>query len=63
VATIQISVQRFIVVSSKPFESILQRLEAEIGHPDMSAFGRAVTAAQSYGELEKIVETAVGPRD
>lgn len=60
-ATIQVPVQRFTVVSSKPFEIILQKLEAEIGHPDMSTFAKAVTAAESYGELEKIVQKAIGP--
>jgi uncharacterized protein (DUF302 family) len=58
--TIQVTVQRFTLVSPKPFESILQMLEAEIGHPDMSRFAREVTAAGSYGELEEIVQEAIG---
>jgi uncharacterized protein (DUF302 family) len=59
--TIQVSVERFIVVSSKPFESILEALEAEIGHPDMSKSTKAVSVAQSYGEPEEIVEKSIGP--
>jgi len=55
-----VEIERFRVTSSKPFESILQRLEAQIGHPDMNAFVKAVTAAESYGELEKIVQKAIG---
>lgn len=58
--TIQVTVQRFTLVSPKPFESILQMLEAEIGHPDMSRFAREVTAAGSYGDLEEIVQEAIG---
>jgi len=56
----KVEIERFSVTSSKPFESILQKLEAQIGHPDMSAFVKAVTAAESYGELEKIVQKAIG---
>jgi uncharacterized protein (DUF302 family) len=59
-ATIQVSVQRFSVISSKPFENILKELESQIGRPDMSAFTKAVTAADSYGELEKTVQEAIG---
>ena len=56
----KVEIERFSVTSSKPFESILQKLEAQIGHPDMSAFTQAVAAAKSYGELEKIVQKAIG---
>lgn len=59
--TIQVPVERFTVVSSKPFESILQRLEAEIGHPDMITFAKAVAVSESYGEVERIVGKAIGP--
>ena len=58
---IDVPVQRFTVVSSKSFDVVLQKLEAEIGHPDMSRFVKAVTAAASYEELEKVVQNAVGP--
>ena len=60
-ATIDVSVQRFVIVSSKPFETILQKLEAEIGHPDMRKFTADVAAAEGYGALEKIVEKSIGP--
>ncbi len=56
----KVEIERFSVRSPKSFESILQTLEAQIGHPDMNAFAKAVTAAESYGELEKIVQKAVG---
>ena len=60
-ATIEVQVQRFTIISSQPFESILQKLEAQIGHPDMRAFTKAVAAAENYGELEEIVQQAIGP--
>jgi uncharacterized protein (DUF302 family) len=56
----KVEIERFSVTSSKPFERTLQKLEAQIGRPDMSAFTKAVAAAESYGELEKIVQKAIG---
>jgi len=56
----KVEIERFSVTSSKPFERILQKLEGQIGHPDMGAFAKAVTAAGSYEELEKIVQKAIG---
>ncbi len=56
----KIEIERFSVTSSKPFERILQKLDAHIGHPDMNAFTKAVVAAESYGELENIVQEAIG---
>src|SRR5574341_556693 len=57
----KVEIERLSVTSSKSFDSILKKLEAQIGHPDMSAFAKAVAAAESYGELEKIVQKAIGP--
>ena len=59
--TIQVPVLRFSVTSSKPFKDVLASLEAVLGHPDMAAFTRDVTAATSYAELEQIVHQAIGP--
>ena len=56
----KVEIERFSLISSKPFESTLQKLEAQIGHPDMNALTKAVTAAETYGELEKIVQKAIG---
>src|ERR1700676_3604719 len=59
--TRQIIVQRFSATSSKPFQDVVSRLEAAIGHPDMSTFRKDVTSAKSSPEVEKIVDEAVGP--
>jgi hypothetical protein len=60
-ATKPIIVQQFSVTSAKSFQDVASRLEAAIGHPDMSAFRRDVTSAKTYSELEKIVNQAIGP--
>ena len=58
--TIEIQVRRVSVVSSRPFEEIVRRLTATIGHPDMNAFHNAVVAATTVAELEKVVHEAIG---
>ena len=60
-ATKEISVQRFSVTSSKSFQNVVSRLEAAVGHPDMSVFRRHVTSAKTYPEVEQIVNKAIGP--
>jgi len=60
VAIRKVEIERFSVISSKPFEGVLQMLEAQIGHPGMSAFANAVASAESYDELERIVQKAIG---
>ena len=56
----QISVQRFSVTSSKPFQDVVSRLEAAVGHPDMDVFRKDVTSAKTYSDVEKIVAQAIG---
>jgi len=57
--TIEFQVRRISVVSSRTFEEIVQRLEAVIGQPDISAFHKALAAAASAAELEEVVRGAI----
>jgi uncharacterized protein (DUF302 family) len=59
-ATRQIHVQRFSVISSKPFRTVLSALESAIGRPDMGPFRKNLSAAKSEAELKNIVNAAVG---
>ncbi len=59
-STIEIRVQRFSVVSSRPFEEIVSRVTATIGHPDMNAFHSAVAAARTAADLEELVHGVIG---
>src|ERR1700738_2282708 len=38
VATKQITVERFSVVSAKPFTEVVRAIEAQVGHPDIKQF-------------------------
>lgn len=56
----QIPVERFSVTSSKSFEEVTKALEAAVGHPNMSAFGKDMTSAKTFAEVEAIVNQALG---
>src|SRR5262247_3816048 len=60
---IEVLVQRVSVVSSRPFEEVIRRLTATIGHPDMHAFHEAVAAATTVADLEEVVRGAIGSSD
>jgi hypothetical protein len=49
-----------VQVSSRPFDEIVRRLTATIGHPDMTAFHEALAAATTAADLEEVVRGAVG---
>ena len=58
-----IEVERFSLISSKPFDQVVAVLYASIGHPDMAEFGRSTHEARSFAELKIAVEkglSAVG---
>lgn len=57
----RIEIQRFSLVSNRPFEDVVAGVEAVVGHPDMDAFHRNVAAAKTSADLEAVVREAVGP--
>ena len=59
--TIEVHVRRVSVVSSRPFEEVVRRLTATIGHPDVKAFHEAVAATTTAAELAEVVQAAIGP--
>lgn len=61
--TREVQVRRVSVVSARPFDEVVNRLTATIGHPDMNAFHRAVAAATTVADLEAVVHGAIGPSD
>ena len=59
-ATKQISVERFSITSAKPFGEVVKKLEASVGHPNMSGFMGDVVSAKSFADLEKLINNATG---
>ena len=61
--TIDVQVHRLSTVSQRPFEDVVSRLSASIGRPDILMFNRALASATTLGDLERVVQTAVGSSD
>src|SRR5579862_3412663 len=54
-----VNVQRWSVVSQKPFETVVAAVEAAIGRPNMSEFAKGIAAAATYPEMREVVQNAV----
>lgn len=59
--TIQVQMRRFSIVSAKSFAETVRQLTATIGRPDMNRFRRALDAARTASDLDKVVQRSVGP--
>jgi hypothetical protein len=57
----RVQIERATVISEHPFDAVLAKLAAAVGHPNMAAFGRDVAAARTAADLERIVGAATGP--
>ena len=57
----EVHVQRLNIVTSEPFDALVARIDAEIGHPDMATFHKSLTAAQNEAEMEKVVNRVTQP--
>ena len=55
-----VEVQRFSVVSAKPFKDVLTELDAAIGHPNLAAFLSDITSTKTYTDLQDVIQNAVG---
>jgi uncharacterized protein (DUF302 family) len=58
--TKRVEMERFSVVSSKPFQEILVSLKSAVGGPDMAEFARATKSARTFAELEDVVRNGLG---
>jgi hypothetical protein len=58
--TRQISIHRLNVISARPFESVVAAVNAAIGHTDMREFARKMSGAETYDELETVVQPVLG---
>jgi len=59
-ATQPLSVDRQVVISSRPFERVLATLEASIGRPDKAAFMRDMASSKTLADFERVVQAAAG---
>ena len=57
----EFQVQRVNIVTTEHFDAVVARIDAQIGHPDMAAFHKSLSAAQDEAEMEKVVNPATQP--
>ena len=53
-------IDRFSVISNKPFELIVAALEAAVGHPDMVEFVKETKEALTFAELNNVIHRSLG---
>ena len=56
----RVEVERTTVISTLPFDTVVAKLAAAVGHPDMAAFARDIAAARTLEDLERVVNAATG---
>jgi uncharacterized protein (DUF302 family) len=56
----KLEIERFSLISPKPFNEVIATLNAAIGHPDMAEFWKATQRANSVDELETTVRKVLG---
>ena len=57
--TRQVSVQRWTIISQKPFDAVVAAIEAAIGRPNMTEFAARTAAATTYQDLQKVVNDSI----
>jgi len=63
VATKKIKIERFSTTSTKPFAEVVSAIAAQVGHPDITQFYSSVHTAEDDVEIQRLVDSAVGPTD
>ena len=61
ISTKRINVERVTVISRKSFQDVLSKFDAAVGHPNIEEFWKDVSAAKTKSEMEKVVQSALGP--
>lgn len=56
----KIEIERFSLVTSKPFDEVLTAINDAIGHPDMAEFWKSTQRAQTLAELESRIHKVLG---
>ena len=57
----EVHLQRVNLVTTEPFDTVVARIDAAIGHPEMAAFRKSLSAAQNGAEMERVVDPVTQP--
>jgi uncharacterized protein (DUF302 family) len=56
----KVEVERFSLISSKPFDEVLGAINEAIGHPDMAEFWESTHRTRTVAELESTIQRVLG---
>jgi uncharacterized protein (DUF302 family) len=56
----KIEIERFSLISSRPFDQVLAAINDAIGHPDMAEFWKSTHRTRTVAELENSIQKALG---
>jgi hypothetical protein len=56
----KVEVDRFSITCSRALESVVAAVKSAVGQPDIVEFFKATSAAKSFPDLERVVQSAVG---
>jgi uncharacterized protein (DUF302 family) len=57
----EVKIQRVSIVTSMPFDTVIERIDAQIGHPDMAAFRRSLDGARNEAEMKNVLDPITQP--
>ena len=55
----KVEVERFSLISSRPFDLVLAAINDAIGHPDMAEFCKWTHRTRTVAELESTIQKSV----
>ena len=61
ISTKRINVERVTITSRKSLQEVLAKFDAAVGHPNIEEFLKRVGATKTNLEMEKVVQSAIGP--
>jgi len=56
----KVEVERFSLISSRPFDLVLAAINDAIGHPDMAEFWKSTHRTRTVAELESTIQKVLG---
>src|SRR5215472_9217819 len=61
ISTRRINVERITLTSRKSLEDVLSKFDAAVGRPNIEEFWKRMATAKTTSEMEKVVQSALGP--
>jgi uncharacterized protein (DUF302 family) len=56
----KLEIERFSLITSRPFDEVLAVVNAAVGHPDMREFWESVRRTRSAAEMENTIRPGLG---